>query len=322
MTHFTLAYDMRAPDFGARPAKLYAAALDQCEWADALGCHSVSLMEHHASEDSYLPSPIVMAAAVAGRTKQTLITVAVMLQPLYDPLREAEDLAVIDLLSEVRLRLVVGAGYRASEYEQFGLSIRKRPSMMTHGIETLKKAWTGEPFEYEGRTVRILPKPYQTPRPDIVLGGSSRASAERAAQIADGYFPVSIELFEHYRQTLGAMGKPMPDPITRRAHYPFLYVTNAPEKAWQTIAPHALHETNSYGRWARESNSEVSTFKEVTDPAGLLASGIYKIVTPEDCIALYRKEGTLSFKPLMGGLDPDFAWESLRLFEHEVLPRL
>ncbi len=322
MAHFTIAYDMRAPEFGAKPIDLYKAALDQCAWADELGCYSVSLMEHHASTDSYLPSPIVMGAAAAARSQQMLIVVGVMLLPLYNPLRAAEDLAVLDLISQGRLRIVVGAGYRESEYAQFGLSIKKRPSLMEAGIDALKKAWTGEPFEFEGRTVRILPRPVQSPRPEIQMGGSSKASAERAARIADGYFPVSIELFEHYRQTLASLGKPVPDPITRRAHYPFLYVTHDPDAAWEKIAPHALHEANDYGRWARESTSEYSTFKEVTDAAQLRATATYRIVTPAECIELYKKEGTLSFKPLMGGLDPAFAWESLKLFETEVLPSL
>lgn len=322
MVHFTLAYDMRAPDFGARPIDLYTAAVDQSDWADGLGCAMISLMEHHASEDSYLPSPIVMGAAVAARTRQALISVGVMLLPLYDPLRAAEDLAVLDLLSNGRLRLVVGAGYRETEYAQFGLSLRKRPSLMERGIATLKQAWTGEPFEYEGRMVRILPRPVQSPRPDIVMGGSSKASAERAARIADGYFPVSLDLFEHYRQTLATMGKFVPEPITRRAHYPFLYISHNPDEAWERIAPHALHESNSYGRWAREANSDYASFQEMPDAAALRATGTYKILTPAQCIELYKAEGTLSFKPLMGGLDPTFAWESLKLFEQEVLPKL
>lgn len=322
MAHFTLAYDMRAPSFGAKSVDLYRAAIDQSEWADKLGCASISLMEHHDADDSYLPSPIVLASAIAARTERTEICVGVMLLPLYEPLRAAEDLAVLDNIAEGRLRLVVGAGYRPSEYEQFGLSIKQRPSLMVRGIETLKKAWAGETFAFEGRNVRILPRPVQSPRPAIVLGGSSKASAERAAEIADGYFPVSSELFEHYRETLAKLGKPVPEPISRGAHYPFLYISHDPDTAWQTIAPHALHESNSYGRWLNAANSGYASFKEVSDAAALRNTATYQIVTPKECIALYKRNGTLAFKPLMGGLDPAFAWRSLRLFETEVLPYL
>jgi alkanesulfonate monooxygenase SsuD/methylene tetrahydromethanopterin reductase-like flavin-dependent oxidoreductase (luciferase family) len=243
MVKLFLAYDMRAPEFGAPARELYKAALDQCEWADACGFTLVTFLEHHASNDGYLPSPIIMAAAAAGRTSRIGIGISVMLLPLYDPLRAAEDLAVLDLASGGRLQIVVGAGYRDEEYAEFGLELRKRPSLMERGIETLKKAWTGEPFEYEGRTVRILPRPAQSPRPKIVMGGSSRAAAERAARIADGYSPVAPHLFEDYRQALTALGRPVPDmPVRRGSGYFFLHVTKDPEGDWKKIAPHAMHE--------------------------------------------------------------------------------
>jgi len=320
MTILTLAYDMRAPDFGAPAVELYKAALDQCAWADKLGFQSVSFMEHHATTDGYLPSPLVMAAAAAGRTKDILIGVSVMLLPLYHPLRAAEDLAVLDLVSGGRLRLTVGAGYRQEEYGQFGLDLKKRPSLMERGIETLKKAWTGEPFEYEGQTVRILPRPAQSPRPAITMGGSSKAAAERAARIADGYQPVTAAIYEDYRQALEALGKPVPPRAANRGSYLYLHVTKDPEATWRQVAPHALHENNDYARWLRDAPNAV--YHEATDPDVLLASGAYKIVTPDECVELAKNEGLLSFKPLIAGLDPAIAWDNLRLFEQEVLPRL
>jgi alkanesulfonate monooxygenase SsuD/methylene tetrahydromethanopterin reductase-like flavin-dependent oxidoreductase (luciferase family) len=320
MTELTLSYDMRAPDFGAPPVKLYQAALDQCEWADKLGFRLVNFMEHHATTDGYLPSPMVMAAAAAGRTKRILISVGVMLLPLYNPLRAAEDLAVLDLVSNGRLRLTFGAGYREEEYAVFGLELRKRPSLMERNVDVLKKAWTGEPFEYEGKMVRILPRPAQHPRPAITLGGRSKAAAERAARIGDGYYPITPAFYEDYRQAMAALGKTAAPPAKRRGSYMYLYVTHDPEAAWKVIAPHALHENNDYARWMGDDPSAV--YREVSDPAELLASGSYKIVTPEQCLQMAREEGVLSFKPLIAGIDPDFAWESLRLFEREVLPKL
>jgi len=320
MVALVLAYDMRAPEFGTPAPELYAAALDQCEWGDKLGFDQVAFMEHHATSDGYLPSPIVMAAAAAGRTRKMLIGVGVMLLPLYDPLKAAEDLAVLDLVSGGRLRLIVGAGYRDSEYEQFGLKLKKRPSLMERGIETLKKAWTGEPFEYEGRMVRILPRPAQRPRPDIVMGGSSKAAAERAARIADGYRPVSPALFEDYREALAAMGKPVPEPLPLLKRYFHLQVTHDPEGDWKKIAPHVLHENNSYAEWLL--GAPYPAYVHVDDADELRASGAVKVLTPDECVALAKAEGYLAFKPLSGGLDPALAWESLKLFEREVLPRI
>ena len=207
-----LTYDMRAPDFGAPAVDLYQAAVAQCAWADRLGFDAVSLLEHHASIDGYLPSPIVLGSAVAAVTERMLIRMSVVLLPLYHPIRLAEDLAVLDLIAEGRLRLTVGAGYRAEEYEQFDLDIKRRPSLMEDGVEVLKQAWTGEPFEWRGHQVRILPRPAQDPRPAIVLGGSSPASAKRAARIADDFQPVVPKLYDIYVEELAALGKPAPEP--------------------------------------------------------------------------------------------------------------
>ena len=320
MISLSLAYDMRAPEFGATPAELYAAALDQCEWADRLGFQQVSFMEHHATTDGYLPSPIVLAAAAAGRTERILIGVSVMLLPLYNPLRAAEDLAVLDLASGGRLRITVGAGYRDDEYAQFGLELKKRPSLMERGIETLKKAWTGEPFEYEGRTVRILPRPAQHPRPLITLGGSSKGAAERAARIADNYRPVSDVLFEDYREALAALGKPVPPPMPARQRYYYLHVTHDPDEDWKRAAPYVMHDNNAYAKWME--GQPHPAFLHADDPEELRASGRVRIVTPDQCVEMAKREGYLSFKPIPGGLPPSIAWENLRLFEQEVLPRI
>ena len=179
MNRLTLLYDMRAPDSGAPADTLYRAAVEQCAWADARGFSSVTLTEHHATTDGYLPSPMILGAAIAGSTEHLLIRLSLILLPLYHPLRAAEDLAVLDLISGGRLRVTVGLGYRPEEYEQLGVVMKHRPSLMEEGVETLKRAWTGEPFEYQGRTVRVLPRPAQRPRPLIAMGGASPASARR-----------------------------------------------------------------------------------------------------------------------------------------------
>ena len=89
----SLRYDMRAPAFGPPVQALYAAALEQSEWAEGHGFESVNLTEHHGSDDGYCPSPLVLAAAIAGRTRSLRILVAALVLPLYDPIRLAEDLA-------------------------------------------------------------------------------------------------------------------------------------------------------------------------------------------------------------------------------------
>lgn len=317
----SLAYDMRAPEFGAPASSLYPAAVAQCAWADQRGFTGVTLSEHHVSTDGYLPSPIVMGAAIAGVTDHLLIRLSVVLLPLYDPLRAAEDLAVLDLVSEGRLRLTVAAGYRPVEYAQFGRDIRRRPSLMEEAIDVLKQAWTGEPFEFRGETVQILPRPYQRPRPDIILGGASPATARRAARLCDGYQPLGERLYELYLDELDALGKPHPPPRRSGEGSPlFVHVSDDPDRDWQLIAPHAVHETTSYAEWA--AGARGSVYESTPNADELRASGRYQVLTPDEAVALAERTGVLTLKPLMGGLDPDLGWASLELVADQVMPKL
>src|SRR3954453_14244562 len=321
MTEISLAYDMRAPDMGAPAVDLYAAAVEQSAWADKLGFGSVVLMEHHATTDGYLPSPIVLASAIAGATERILIRLSLVLLPLYHPLRAAEDLAVLDLVSGGRMRLVVGLGYREEEYRQFGVNIKRRPSLMEEAVETLKQAWTGEPFEFRGETVRILPRPAQRPRPEIHRGGASPASAKRAARIADGYQPLAPRLFEIYLEELKTLGKPLPnvDPSQKRGAGSYVFISDDPQREWARIAPHAMQDTNEYARYI---GSQRGVFAPVTDPDELLSRGTYQVLTPDECVALAESTGSITFKPLVGGLAPEIGWETLHMFADKVLPRL
>jgi alkanesulfonate monooxygenase SsuD/methylene tetrahydromethanopterin reductase-like flavin-dependent oxidoreductase (luciferase family) len=83
--HFYLKYDLRAPDFGPPPEELYQACIEQCVWAERHGFAGVRLHEHHASEDGYLPAPIVMGGAIAGATSKLALRFSVIVLPLHDP---------------------------------------------------------------------------------------------------------------------------------------------------------------------------------------------------------------------------------------------
>ena len=133
-----------------------------------------------------------------------------MILPLHDPLRVAEDVAVLDLASGGRVDLVIGAGYVPAEFAMFERAIADRPRLVEEGMQALMQAWTGEPFEYRGRTVRVTPRPLQRPRPSLALGGSSPASARRAARLADRFVPALPQLWKHYRAERERLGQPVP----------------------------------------------------------------------------------------------------------------
>jgi alkanesulfonate monooxygenase SsuD/methylene tetrahydromethanopterin reductase-like flavin-dependent oxidoreductase (luciferase family) len=318
---FVISYDMRAPGFGASARELYAAALDQCAWADDLGFDCVGLGEHHAAEDGYLPSPLVMAAAIAGRTRRILLRPNALLAPLYDPVKLAEDLAVLQNLSGGRLEVVIGAGYRPAEFEMFGTRREDRQAGYVTAFEVLRTAWTGEPFEYQGRSVRVMPVP--DPAPPLLLGGSHPAVARRAARMADGFYPPAGENWEVYREECLKVGKPDPGPCKRLGPI-FTHVSRTPDADWARIAPHAAHCVRSYADWTLEAYGRAAgPFAAGVDPEDLRRSGAYRVLVPEEAVAMVRSLGrdrTFILTPLLGGLDPRLAWQSLALFEAEVWP--
>ncbi len=321
---FVISYDMRAPSFGAPPRELYAAALDQCAWADELGFDAVGLGEHHAADDGYLPSPIPMAGAIAGRTRRITIRPNVLLAPLYDPIKLAEDLAVLQLLCQGRLEVVIGAGYRPAEFEMFGRRREDRKALYVRAFEVLRKAWSGAPFEYEGREVRVTPVPEPPPR--LLLGGTHEAVARRAARIADGYYPPAGENWRVYREECLALGKPDPGERFPALGPIFTHVTEDPEGDWARIAPHAAHVVRSYAEWTIEAYGRAAgPFAKGVDADDLRRSGAYQVLRPDEAVEMIQGLGrhrTFILTPLLGGLDPALSWRGLRLFEREVWPRV
>ncbi len=139
------------PGLGRSFKDLYAQTLAQIETAEALGFDSVWLTEHHFTDDGYLPSMMVAASAIAARTKRVSIGTYVLLAPFQHPLKLAEDTATVDVISGGRLRLGIGMGYRAEEFEGFGVPRNERFGRTFETIEILRRAWTGERFDFHGK---------------------------------------------------------------------------------------------------------------------------------------------------------------------------
>jgi len=320
---FGIRFDLRNPSFsGSSMAERVGAALEMVEWADRLGARLIVLAEHHGSEDGYLPSPLTMGAAVAARTRRAVVRLF-LAAPFYDPLRLAEDLTMLDLISEGRIDVNLVAGYVPGEFAMFGVPMSERPARMTEVVKTLKAAWTGEPFEYRGRTVQIRPAPFRRGGPPLTLGGSSEAAARRAARLGDGFAPGLPTLWDFYRDECLKIGKPDPGPA-RRATPAVTILSRDPQDAWERLAPYFLHETNAYGAWEATRGGDI-LHQPAADADALRRTGTYRVLTPQDYLEELRAAGAAAFTmlhPMVGGIPPKLAWEHLRLFEHEVLPGL
>ena len=230
-------FDLRNPSFaGTTMTERYRAALDMAAWADEHGFVACVLSEHHGADDGYLPSPLPFAAAVAAVTTQLRISVAAVIAPFHDPLRLAEDAAVVDLLSGGRLDLVLANGYVPREFAMFGVDMATRAARTTTVVEVLRRAWSGEAFEHEGRTVRVTPAPCQPGGPPLTLGGSSPAAARRAARLGLGFRPSTPIVWADYRAEVVRLGGDDP------GDYPggeasFVFIAEDPDAAWKAIAP-------------------------------------------------------------------------------------
>lgn len=319
---FMLRFDMRAPETGAPIADLYRAALEMAQWAEGRGLAQIVVSEHHGAEDGYLPSPLLLASAFAARTKSVGIQVAALLVPLHDPIALAEEMAVLDVLSGGRVSYVCALGYRAEEYAMFGHAMRERGKRMDACLDALRQAWTGEPFEYEGRPVRVTPRPTTPGGPTLFLGGYSRAAMRRAARlglgvVTQGGNPGLSELYEEACREAGTTPGVFIDPPAGVVATGF--VAEDVDAAWQEIGPYMLHDAHVYAEWMGVAESATKSVAPTVD-ALRAENGPYRIFTPDEAVDYVRANGVLITQPLCGGLPPEIGWRSLELLVERVLP--
>ena len=175
--------------------------------------------------------------------------IAALIAPFYEPLRLAEDLIVLDIVSRGRVDLIIGAGYVHEEFDLYGIGMSERPRRVTEAVHTLKAAFSGDPFEFRGRTVQLTPSPFRPGGPSIILGGSSEAAARRAARIGDGFIPTTPEVWEPYRDEVQKLGGPIRGRPRSGLTSVVAFAEDA-EEGWEQMAPFFLHEMNAYGRLA------------------------------------------------------------------------
>ena len=321
---FLLRFDLRAPG-PTPPADLYAAALEMVAWADTRGCLSVAISEHHASEDGYLPSPLVMAAAMAARTSNVNFMIAALLLLMYDPIKLAEDLNVLDHLSRGRVTPIIGLGYRPEEFAMFGIDPAERGAEMEERLELLQHALAGETVTWRGRTATVRPGPYTDGGMRLSYGGGSPAAAKRAARFGLDFIGEADrpELADIYAAEAERVGRTPGACLVPSAGTPSsVFVAEDVDEAWATIGPHLLHDAQTYGAWLEGNHDAVTRSRATTVDELRAEHGNYQILTPDEAVELVRTSGYLGLQPLCGGVAPDLAWPSLHLIVDQVLPRV
>ena len=180
-------FSFRNPAQWRRPfADVYADELRLIQDAEAMGYDTIWLTEHHFADDGYSPSVVTIAAAIAAATSRVRIGFNLMLLPLHNAIRVAEDVATLDVISNGRVDFGVGQGYAAHEFLGYGIDRSERLSRFVEGLDVLQGLWTGEPFSYQGahyqiEDARLVPRPVQDPMP-IWIGATAEAGVRRAGR--------------------------------------------------------------------------------------------------------------------------------------------
>jgi alkanesulfonate monooxygenase SsuD/methylene tetrahydromethanopterin reductase-like flavin-dependent oxidoreductase (luciferase family) len=314
---------MKTPDF-------YAAIMDQVAWLDGLGLDLIWFTEHHFVDDGYLPSWIPVASAMAARTKHARFSCDVCLLPFNHPIRLAEDLAVLDNLSNGRVEIGVGMGYAPHEFRGFGLPVSRRLSLTDEGLAVLRHAFTGEKFSFHGKRydftdVRITPGYAQAGGPPLWVAALAEPGAARAARFDTNLLPQGprARSLDPWLEALRASGR-NPENYRVGIIRPCL-VTDDRERDWPAVRAGERRRMEVYSRFREEAGGHGGV-AGITEEARIPQTWIVGDV--DHCVnelaAFIREHGltdivTWAVPP---GMRPEQMNTHLERFARDVAPRL
>jgi alkanesulfonate monooxygenase SsuD/methylene tetrahydromethanopterin reductase-like flavin-dependent oxidoreductase (luciferase family) len=206
-----------------------------------------------------------------------------------------------------------------------GVDRSTRGKLVEEFVAVCRQAWTGEPFEWRGRTVQVTPKP-PNGGPTLFMGGKTELAARRAARLWLFFSPASgdVALADAYRAECAVQGyEGKVVGLGDRPMRPgFVMLSKDPDAVWEQIKPYAMYDAETYASWQDDGVRSDWVVPDLESPDDLRTSGRYLVVTPEECREMVKRDDGINLHPLMGGIDPELAWDSLRLFEAEVLPSM
>jgi alkanesulfonate monooxygenase SsuD/methylene tetrahydromethanopterin reductase-like flavin-dependent oxidoreductase (luciferase family) len=334
----------------ALAARVYEEHMEEWLAAERLGFDCIFLSEHHFTAYNLLPSPNVMLGALAARTERIRIGVMVNVVPFHEPLRLAEEAAMLDLLSHGRLEIGVGRGIDFQEVTKLGMDFDELRPRFQEGLELMLKAWTQVDLEHKGAfyslgSAAVYPRPLQQPHPPVWAAAESPATIEWVASQGFGmatiFLPTSVvgEKLEHY---LG-LAEHRAGRIGRETFMLFrnVYVAPSDEEAVADCDPALSHmlflfadaalppdpallpDSYAFHReiFARSMEAP-ETFEDIQE-AGIVICGSPSTVR-EQLLAQVEELGLRQICLLFafGNLPHEKVMRSMQLFATEVLPAL
>jgi alkanesulfonate monooxygenase SsuD/methylene tetrahydromethanopterin reductase-like flavin-dependent oxidoreductase (luciferase family) len=336
---FGLFYEWPNPTL--RPWRvLFEEGVEQIQYSEALGFDYCLIAEHHFTTYGNSPAPLLQALYIGQRTRRLKIGTAAVILPVWQPLRLAEEIAVLDNLIDGRFLCGIGRGYQPYEMAGFGGSVAESRQRFRETLEVLLKAWThDESFTYEGEFVRIatpvtvFPKPLQRPYPPLLLMGTSVDSMQVAAQLDMLPFSSAMMGWEGVRAQFGALvhaqaalGKPLTG--LRLGLQCMTHVAPTDEEAaealryvrWQTRAQRGLNR-----QAVRHGRVDASPYAGELDDQALLDRLF--VGSPATVIAKFQRAASvgvthISNWMMFGGIEHEKLMRSIRLMGEEVIPAL
>ena len=320
-------------------AQEYREVVDLVRLAETLGFDSAWVSEHHGSSDGYLPSLLPMLAAFAATTDRIALGTGVMLTPFHDPLRLAEDAAVVDQISGGRLILGLGLAWRDEEFRMFNQEPGERVRRTADTVEILRRAWTGERFSFEGKAyrydrVKITPRPAQDPGPPIYLGGFTETAVRRAGRIGDGYIRSrggidgAKELLALAEDGARSAGKDPSAMGYAQLHNAFVWDEG---DAWEVVRAGAAHQIGVYDAWDRGADTPGNDSLQIPKEGEEIARDLTAAGSPQEVVHTLRpwvetfgdrRAFDLVVRLHYPGMDFETASRAVELFGEHVLPAL
>lgn len=309
---------------------VWAAVREMAELVDESGFDSLWFGEHHVTPDHQYMQNTTALAATAAITSDVTLGAGALLLPLHNPVHIAELGASIDVVSDGRLMLTCGLGYRDAEFEAFGVDKRDRVGRLEEGIEVIRRLWTEDEVSYDGEHVSldgvtINPKPIASPHPPLMVAGYADAAAKRAARIGDSWYYGNVQSraelerqLEVYREAVADAGRTeetFAPPIMREA-----FVLPDEDEAVETVEPYLVDKYSTYEGWGLGDVDIAGNFREASE-------GRFLIGSPQTVLAeleAYHEAGVehVVARIQFPGMAPADAKRSLETIADEVLPHL
>lgn len=323
--------------FGFIPTEggqFFQEALTEAVLGEDLGFDSVWLEEHHSIRNHYWASPLMALAGIAARTSRIELGTDIAVMPFYHPVRLAEDVTMLDVISNGRVIFGGAIGYRPPEFELYGIGLDERGGRYVEMLKIMRSLWQDEHTEFHGKFFNVVgsiePKPMRVP--PIWLGGWGELSLKRAATLGDAWVPGPTANLEkllnaqkEYREHLRALGKDPAQfrtPLTRE-----VVIAETMDRAWELAEKHLLiNYRDEYGGGVWKHPLIGSTDSTPVNQLDALAHDRFLVGNPDQVIErLKRFRETFGVDHLIcrlyfPGMPHDHIKQELQLIAKEVMP--